>query len=766
MFVFWFSLPRPLFNDPLSTTIETRDGHLLGAKIASDGQWRFPLVDSVPSKFSQCLIHFEDAYFRWHLGVNPVSLFRAIFQNVASGKVKSGGSTITMQVIRLSRKGKSRTYLEKLMELFLSIRLELSYSKDEILALYATHAPFGGNVVGVNTASWRYYQRSANQLSWGEAATLAVLPNAPSLIYPGKNQELLKSKRNRLLDKLVAENIIDSSTAELAKLEALPGNPKPLPNNASHLLERTIREGGQGKRNVVTLDRFLQNSITDLVNRYHLLQSQNEIHNAAVLVLDLKKNEVLSYVGNTNCNHPRSGKNVDIIVSPRSTGSILKPLLYAGALDNGLLLPNSLLPDVPVLISGYRPKNFNKKYDGAVEASDALIRSLNVPHVKLLQNYGLPKFHHLLQQLNLKNIDKHANHYGLTLILGGAESNLWDLTNVYGGMAGVLNNFFNNSSQYNTNEFAPATYVLNNKNKENSSLKKQGILSAGAIWKTLDVLTDVARPTEEGDWQQFASSRKVAWKTGTSFGHRDAWAIGVTPEYVVGVWVGNADGEGRPGLTGVTAAAPLMFDVFGKLPASSWFDPPYDELTEIATCAQSGFRMGPFCDDTDTVLAPLSGLRVESCSYHSVVQLNEEQSHRVNSKCYPVDKMVERNWFSLSPAMEWYYKQNNPSYQVIPPLLVDCINENESFVELIYPKLNAKLFIPKDLSGNYQQVVFEAATTNGDNESLFWHLDDTFLGETNVIHKVDIKTTPGWHKLTIVDQNGNMYERSFEFVGH
>jgi penicillin-binding protein 1C len=762
LLLFWFSIPKQLFHDPCSTVIEDTNGSLLGAKIATDGQWRFPLLDSVPNRFATCITLFEDEYFNSHIGINPVSFARAMKQNIAAGMVVSGGSTLTMQVVRLSRKGKGRTYFEKIIEVVQALRIELTYSKAEILAMYATYAPFGGNVVGVNTASWRYYGRPAYKLSWSEAATLAVLPNAPSLIYPGKNQIKLLKKRNKLLDKLVEKDIIDAFTADLAKSEPLPGKPKRLPNSASHLMQRIMKEGGAEQRNIVAINKYLQEALVEVLDRHHAILSQNEIHNAAVLVLDVKNNKVISYLGNTNCPKPQSGRAVDVITAPRSTGSILKPFLYSAAIEDGLILPHSLLPDIPVSISGYHPKNFNRKFDGVAPASSALVRSLNVPNVKLLQEYGLERFHNKLQELKIKDINKGPNHYGLTLILGGAEASLWDLCRSYKGMAQTLNNFMENSSKYKRSDYDEPQLLLVENEETKEKLSSHSVFTASAIWQTFETLTAVSRPNQEGAWELFSTSRKVAWKTGTSFGHRDGWAIGVTPEYVVGVWVGNADGEGRPGLTGVNSAAPLMFDVFNKMPKTTWFDVPYDELAQIPTCAKSGNRAGANCEAVDTVLTASSCLKVKACDNHKLVHLNKDKTNRVTSACYAVEDMVATKWFTLSPSKEWYYKRLNPHYKSLPPMLAACLSENESRIELIYPKNTSKLFIPKDLEGKLQRIVFEAATNQ--QGVLYWHLDDEFVGETDIKHTQEILTTPGWHRITIVDAVGNTLAKSFEFL--
>ena len=355
---YYFSLPKELFNESTSTVIESAEGHLLGAQIASDEQWRFPHNDSVPTKFKESIVAFEDAYFYRHPGFNPISISKALWRNIRSNSIKRGGSTLTQQVIRLSRKGKGRTYFEKFIEIILATRLELRDSKAKILARYASNAPFGGNVVGLDMASWRYFGRTPNELSWSESATLAVLPNAPSLIYPGKNQQRLLEKRNTLLKKLFESNKIDELTYQLAIQEALPQKRVPLPQIAPHLLQK-ISETAKGKRVKTSVAYPLQKRVNAIVkNHYNNLQ-QNQIYNIAVLVLDVKTRKVLSYVGNAPTDKAHQ-KDVDIIDKPRSTGSILKPFLFAGMLDAGEILPNTLVADVPTQIANYNPKNFGK----------------------------------------------------------------------------------------------------------------------------------------------------------------------------------------------------------------------------------------------------------------------------------------------------------------------------------------------------------------------------------------------------------------------
>ncbi|HTF06514.1 MAG TPA: penicillin-binding protein 1C, partial [Bacteroidia bacterium] len=447
--VWWFCLPAKLFSDPTSTVLLDRDGKLLGAKIANDGQWRFPERTTVPYKFAQCLIQFEDRQFYKHPGVNPVAIFRAVKQNVSNSKVVSGGSTITMQVIRMSRKNPPRTVWQKSIEIVMATRLEASYSKEAILAMYASNAPFGSNVVGIDAASWRFFGRSPEKLSWAESATLAVLPNAPSLIYPGKNQERLKDKRDRLLQRLVEAGIIDQPTCDLAVQEPLPGAPYPLPRLAPHLLDRASKDGHDGEIVESTIDLNLQERVNGVVQRHHSRLRANQIHNAAAIVIDVKTGEALAYVGNTSVpdgfavagTSDDHGYDVDVVNAPRSTGSILKPYLYCGMLTDGQLLPNTLVADVPTDIAGYNPENFDLAYDGVVPAHRALARSLNVPAVKMLQQYRVERFHNLLNKIGLTTVTRSPEDYGLSLILGGAEGKLWDLAGAYASMARTLNRY-------------------------------------------------------------------------------------------------------------------------------------------------------------------------------------------------------------------------------------------------------------------------------------------------------------------------------------
>ncbi|MBT8220414.1 MAG: penicillin-binding protein 1C [Bacteroidia bacterium] len=756
-FLMLLIIPLPDCNPAYSTVLYSKDHQLLGARIAKDGQWRFPIPDSLPNNFTTCIELFEDEYFRYHPGVNPVSIFRAIRQNIEAGEIISGGSTITMQLARIIRGNRDRTVINKLVEIFISFQLEVKYSKEKILQLYAGLAPFGGNVVGLEAASWRYYARPVHLLSWSEAAALAVLPNAPSIIYPGKNSKDFELKRNRLLQKLYQKGILDATDLELAKMEALPGQPYALPNLSAHLLDHVQQNGFEGQIIHSTLDARIQEYHQEIAHRYHLRYHSNEIHNLAILVADVKTGEILSYVGNSDCSESGEGIAVDIIQSPRSSGSILKPLLYAAALDEGMISQNSLIPDIPTQISGYSPKNFDRTFRGAVKAGDALTQSLNIPAVRLLQSYGLTPFYNLLQKLEFSTIRKPSDHYGLSLILGGAEVTLFDLVNVYRGLANQLDKA-NDSGLQNTQGIRWGAFM-----KPTEAEKNLPVYSEGSVHTIMEVLSNVQRPRGEDGWQLFAGQRKIAWKTGTSFGHRDAWAIGMDAKHVVGVWVGNADGEGRPGLTGLNYAGPVMFDIFNSLGASRWFSEPYDALDDFDICAHSGYRIGRLCTDTTKVSGPLSYRELKVCDLHQMVNLDVNEEFRVNAACYSPSKISRKSFFQLPPTQSYFYRKFNAAYPQIPKYHEDCKPEVQSQLDIVYPFVGADIAIPRDFDGQKNEVVFSAAHSDPD-AIVHWHLDGQFRQSTKGVHKISLIPPVGKHEILIVDERGLESIRNFEVI--
>lgn len=723
--------PHGVFRSVYSTLLYSSNGTLMNAHIASDGQWRFPPSDTVPEKFRKAIVNYEDRWFYWHPGVNPVSMVKAAVLNFKRGRIVSGGSTLTMQVSRISSESRERTYWRKFVELNRALYIELRYSKDEILAMYASHAPFGGNVVGIEAASWRYFSCPASHLTWAQAAMLAVLPNSPSLVHISRNRELLLKKRNALLATLHKRGVISDDDYSLAVEEPIPAAPENLPQAAPHLAS-TLLKTHRGEAIHTHIDLQLQNALQSMADQYAREYTlRNQLHNIAILVQEVGSGNIIAYVGNASFKaDERFCNSVDIITSPRSTGSILKPVLYAAMLSDGMILPHTLIPDVPLYLKGFNPQNYNKGYSGVVPADEAIIRSLNVPLVRMLRDYGIDRFLKLLRSLGITTMNRDADHYGASLILGGAEATLQEICGMYALLAKQLES---GAEPYDVTEVP---------------------VSLSGLWFMFEAMSKLNRPEEEADWQQFESMKKIAWKTGTSYGGKDAWAIGVNPQYVVGVWVGNATGEGRAGMTGVGYAAPVMLRAFSHLRTSSWFEPPYDDMAEEAVCRASGHRASEYCTEVDTVPIPHSGVRSDICPYHKLVHLNKERTYRVNSSCYSLSDMITEPWFVLPPVQEYYYRQSHINYRPLPPMMAGCEGADIRPLDIIYPNHGAILYMPVDFEGKKQSIVCEATHHNSD-AVIYWHLDNEYLGSTQYMHSMAIQPAPGLHTLTIVDDAGN-----------
>lgn len=758
---YFFCLPDSLFDAPLSMVVLDKNDQLLGATIAADGQWRFDQSDSVPYRFKAAIVEFEDRHFEDHLGVHLPSMVRAMRQNIAEKRIVSGGSTISMQVVRLSRNNPSRSVFEKITEMIRALRLESCYTKDEIMMMYATYAPMGGNVVGIEAASWRYFGRDPHALSWAEAATLAVLPNAPSLIFPGKNQERLIEKRNRLLKRLYDNNTIDEVTYMLSIEEPVPGKPRSLPQLAPHLLE-DIRRSADSKRVNTTLDIQLQERAIETVERYHREYEKNLVHNAAALIIDVESGNILSYIGNTKGTDPANGHFVDITNAPRSSGSILKPFLYASMLHEGQLSPQELVFDTPVNFGGFSPQNFDKGFRGAISADVALARSLNIPAVNMLRKHGIAPFHQRLKQLGFRQLNESSNHYGLSLVLGGGEVTLKELAGAYRYLAKTLNDYQRHNGQY-QQDIAIAVQSIEKPTPSTTLTNQPPVFSAGAVYETFNALETVVRPQSETGWEFLSSTRRIAWKTGTSYGFRDAWAVGATPDYIVAVWIGNGDGVGRPGIIGTQAAAPLLFELFDLLPETRWFAKPYDDYSESITCRESGMRASRWCSETDSTQIPTSCLKSETCGFHKQVFVDKEHEHRVNRNCY--EDPQEAIYFELPNLAAWYYKNQHPEYRQLPPWLAGCLeSEVDENINIVRPLHGSRLRVTRDLNGQLQPLIMEAVLRSNSGV-LHWHIDDTYIGHSQHIHRMQHPIEPGKHTLVVLDEDGNQCIHNFEVLG-
>ena len=738
----------PKFSAPYSFTVYSSDGKLLGAAVAEDGQWRFPKTETIPQKYKNALFTYEDKNFYFHLGVDPISILRAAFDNFFAKKIVSGASTITMQTSRLAEKNTKRSFRKKIKETVSAFFLELKYSKEEILALYAANAPYGGNVVGIEAAAWRYFGQSPEYLTWAEAAVLAVLPNQPSLIRPGKQAERLKIKRNKLLRDLFLQKKIDEETYRLSLEEKVPEKPEPLPQTALHYFEFLKKkkeaafnaEAPAGKlpkvqKYISSINYTLQRNLFEIAEQRCGKFSLSGVHNIAILVLDNETGNILGYIGNSGLNS-KYGKNehVDMVQAKRSSGSLLKPFLFAGLLDAGALLPEQLMIDIPTKIAGYSPQNSTHIYMGAVPACKALSYSLNVPFVRALREFTVPAFLDLLKRAGFTTFTRSAGEYGLPLILGGGEITLFEITENY------------------------------RKLMQKSLHKSCGTFpfSEAACRLTLDALAESNRPEEESIWQLYSQGQKIAWKTGTSYGNKDAWTVGVTPKYTVGIWCGNATGEGRPEITSTALAAPILFEIFNLLPKSDWPELHKLDFEFIEVCGYSGYPASKFCDNKKRILKPAHAHCQRVCPYCRAVSLTPDGKFQASASDIKDFPKIE-NRFVLPAAPEYFYMQTHHSYLPLPPYISgSTVNTADEF-EILFPENGTNIYIPIELDGSQGALVSQAAHKDP-SITIYWDLDGEYLGCTQTYHQMKITAESGTHILTLTDSRGNFRKRTFTIM--
>ena len=737
-------LPNPPFPECYSSVILDRDRQLLGAFLAHDEQWRFRAdALEVSPKLIEAVLTFEDRRFYRHPGVDPFALARAAFSNLRAGGVRSGASTLTMQVARLMNP-KRRTLGHKVLEMAQAVKLEVRYTKAEILAMYLGHAPYGRNIVGVHAASFLYFGRPPSRLTWAEAATLAVLPKAPSQINPFSRRDDLMARRNLLLAALRRRDKMSAEDLSYSAAEPLPDRILPMPSLAPHLCRRVAGEA------VVptTIDRSLQEAVEALAARNGEMLSRQGIHNLSVVVAETETGAVRAYVGSPAFGDAAHGGQVDGVVARRSTGSLLKPFLYARCIDEGTLHPRTLVKDVPVHYGSYAPVNADHGFSGMVSAREALIRSLNVPPTILLRTHGIAAFHDFLRTAGMTTLFRRPEDYGLTLILGGAEGTLWDMVTLFRGL-GCGGRFGGLYAQ-----------------EGHGALGGPRLLSPAASWMTLQMLTAVRRPDDEGiDWTAFPTRRPVAWKTGTSFGKRDGWAVGITPQWVVGVWVGNFAGEGNDRLGGARSAAPLLFGIIDLLPfneAMPWFEKPTTTFRPIRICAETGYRAGPDCPNPEDAEAPAHARPLPVCPFHRRFYLDARSEVEVCSRCWGDPDSVRQEVRLLYPAdvrqflrSAGYVLERHPPHNPACPTLT-----GDSPVSIIYPSSKAQLFVPRDIDGAYQQIMLRAAHSVAD-ATIYWYVDGGFLGTTIGDHVMAANLCRGRHTMQVIDHAGHGAQVSF-----
>ena len=544
----------------VATSVEVldRDGTLLRAYTVDDGRWRLALApDQVDPVYLAMLIAYEDKRFRDHAGVDPLSLSRALVQAVWNGRVISGGSTLTMQVARLLEDGTTGEVDGKLRQMRVALALERRLTKDQILQLYLHLAPFGGNLEGVRAASISYFGKEPRRLTPAEAALLVAIPQAPESRRPDRAADRAEAARTRVLARAVAEGVIDQDTADAALREEVPGLRKPFPALAPHLADRALAEDPGLGRHDLTLDAALQRQLEALARE--AVAGQSAELQVAILVADHASGEILASVGSAGYQADLRQGFVDMTRALRSPGSTLKPLVYALAFDEGLAHPETLIDDVPMSFGGYAPQNFDRQYRGTIRLREALQLSLNIPVVQLTEALGPAKLVAAMEKAGMKPVFP-GDQPGLAIALGGVGVTLEDMVGLYATLArgGVTR---------------PLTYRLNA-----SGAEGQRVVSGVAAWQVGDILAGLAPPPG-------SPSNRLAYKTGTSYGHRAAWAIGYDGRHVVGVWLGRADGTPVPGAFGAEVAAPVLFQALNRLKPKLDPQPPAPAATILVANA-------------------------------------------------------------------------------------------------------------------------------------------------------------------------------------
>ena len=754
-FIFLFAafllMPLPKFRPSYSKILYSKEGVLLSATISQDQQWCFPMDEEIPQKLKDCIVTYEDEYFYYHPGVNPVAITKALIENLKDGRTKRGASTIPMQVMRMKNKHAQRNWYNKLKETIGAIKYSLLNRDKTILREWCEIAPFGGNTIGIKAASLRYFGRSIDKLSWSEYALLAVMPNGPSSANLTKNRNSLQKKRDFLLRKLHKNSHFDASELELYLGEDLPIETKSIPQHGYHLLLFLSKKYPEKFVFRSTIPYDIQIRMEELFDRESSFLKIDDIRNIAAIVIDVKSNQLLAYQGNVKAANGKFSY-VDVAQAPRSYGSLLKPLLYAHTLETAQLLPNEMVADIPTAIGDFQPENFDKKYRGAVPFEEVLIQSLNVPSVRVLNTVGMQSFYELIKQLDIAYLNKGADHYGLSIILGGGESSLWDLSRIYKGLA---QNYHGFSDPYREVE------ILSDEVLHKS--KSVFSFSAGTMDHLVKAMSDLTRPREEKSWQMYGTDYKIAWKTGTSYGHKDAWAIGFNGQYMVAIWVGNEGGEGRFDLTGITKAAPVMFKVFNVLPDNKWFDtqPQYAKKELITVCIESGKIAGPLCKKTHKITTDHTSFKYQPCNYHQEVLVNKE-GLAVSESC--ADIAVRKDTIFVLPSyMEYYYKSAHMNYLGLPAHDPSC-QPSSSACKIIYPYDGLKIFLPKESIDKQNDLIVKAYHREKDAK-LYWFVDNDYKTLTVATpHDCVLKISVGLHKLTITDQWGNKDQVTFEIL--
>lgn len=705
-------------NINYSQVVLDRRGVILSVFLNDKEEFHLKYDGEIPETLKTAVINYEDKKFYSHLGVDYPRIVKSFFNNLFGGK-KMGASTISMQVVKALEPAK-RTYFNKLIEIVKAYKLENEFSKEEILKIYLNNAPYGSNIVGYSTAIKMYFNKNVNDLSYAEASLLAVLPNSPGILNLKKNNDKLEAKRNRLLKTLLDRNLIDERQYKFSLLEKFPTKIYYY-NKKAPQFSIFLKNKYKDKIIKSTLDYKLQKKMEQIVFEYSSSMKNIGINNAAVLVLNNKTKEVLAYVASQDFNDKKNNGEIDGLQVKRAPASLLKPFLFVLSIDEGLIVPDSIYPDVPIYFGNFYPKNSNNKFTGMVRIEEALTKSLNIPFVKLLSDYGVDKFYYFLED-NDKYPESSFDKFGLSLILGTREMRAVDIAKLYMGLA-------------NYGEISDLKYVLD----EDQPKTHKGF-SKGASYITLDTLTRVVRP---GNENLYTRERPISWKTGTSYGMKDAWSVGVSPDYTVLVWLGNFNQKPIFSLSGVETAGNLLFRIFNVVDLhSKTFEKPVNDLKEIEIDEKTGYRK--FYEvESKKVLYPKDAKLLRISPYYKKIFV-DENNIEIDSRNSNFDKRIEKIVIEYPIEVANYYFLNG-------------VKENKS-VKIAYPSQDLKIFVPRDFDG-YKKISVKLYNPN--NEFVYWYINESYIGFSNESEKF-LELDAGEHKLTIVTEDGKTDEVKFK----
>lgn len=732
----FFSLDKvfPLSdNVEYSTIITDKNGDVIHAYLTKDDKWRMKTsLDEISPLLRRTIIQKEDKYFYYHVGINPFAIARAMISNLLHLRRTSGASTITMQVARALEK-RPRTYANKLIEIFRAWQIEKKYNKDEIVQLYCNLLPYGGNIEGVKAAALLYFQKDPNHLSLAEITALSIVPNRPSSLVPGKNNEAIRIERNKWLKRFAKEKVFTEKQIADALAEPVMAERRRLPGLAPHLSYELKKMNGTEIHS--SLDINLQSKIEKIVGDYARQLKLKNIRNAAVVVIDNKSHQVVSYVGSANFYDTTDGGQVNGINAIRQPGSTLKPLLYAMSIDEGLLTPKSIINDVNVNYGGYAPENYNKQFKGYVTMEYALEHSLNVPAVRMLDRLGTPKFIQALATCNFQQVKKDQKKLGLSMILGGCGATLFELAGLYSAFA--------NNGKY----FRPSLIV------DTTAVPGLTIMSPAAAFMINETLSKINRPDFPLNWQSTEHMPKIAWKTGTSYGRRDAWSIGYNKKYTVAVWTGNFSGTGVADLSGAEVATPLLFRVFNTVDYDSdreWFSQP-DDCDIRMVCAETGMPPAPFCKHiiTDYFVPLVSPSKL--CDNMEEVVISADGKISYCRSCMPLNNYRKKWYKVILSEIQRFYDERGIAYEKIPPHNPECEQLfKNGHPTIVSPSPGFEYLISKK---DPEPLQLQCRAGN-DVSRVYWYVDNHFYKMGDVHASLYFVPKEGPVKISCTDDKG------------